>query len=447
MKSPLTWLCLLLAASSFAFACGDSQAGGDTQTNWLKGCSQSDECGTLECVCGHCVKSCTVTADCNGTPVTTSCQPEVSSGAQALCASSAPVSVCLGSCTGRTDCAEGEDCVGGACVPGSETMPDSSAQAVLDFCQRWMERQCKYVEDCGCGSAAGQKCREQLASACDASGFVGSLAGSVSSGDLVFDPAAADDFLARYDAPDPLCAREMFRDLELDSLEVHSYAGAFLGTHELGSACTLPVGYKGGVSDCREGLCAGSDSGAGKCIELAALGEGCSASGDENLVSSTTRLCFDLRPADSDGEYESAFDSLSCVSGVCARNLDSGAPCDDDEACQSGRCASVGVQMGECTPKLPDGEVCSSGGDCQSGACDYGATPSLCGPPLADGSDCSYDDAACASGSCNQTNQSGGTCGAPPMGAIGEPCAGDYECITKTCRLEKCWADICGDYL
>jgi hypothetical protein len=452
MKTLPISLTLLLAALASTAGCETPQEGGDTQTNWLKDCTADDECGGLQCLCGRCTTSCSAAEDCSATPVASVCQPEDSQGAQAFCGDSAPLSVCLSSCSTKADCAGQQQCVGGACMPSPA---DSTGAAVLDFCSRWMARWCAHVEACGCGAEAAQQCELTLASTCEPDGFIGSLASAVDAGDLVFDPQAADAFLARYDEPDPLCVEDTFRDLQLDSLEVYSLAGTFLGTHELGSACTLPVGYKGGVSDCREGLCAPDDAGGGKCIALARLGEPCDASGDDDLTSTTARLCFDLRPSDGDGEYESAFDSLSCVPSaqgattlICSRGLENGQPCNDDEACQSQRCMSTDIEIGECAPKLADGEMCSAGGDCLSGACDGATEPAQCSTPLADGMACSYDDSACDSGSCNDTDDGGGgTCGPPATAAIGEACGANYECVTETCRRGLCFADICGDYL
>jgi hypothetical protein len=55
----LGWLfgVLLSSVLAFASACKETRDGGDTQTNWLKVCASSDECGAFECICGRCTPS------------------------------------------------------------------------------------------------------------------------------------------------------------------------------------------------------------------------------------------------------------------------------------------------------------------------------------------------------------------------------------------------------
>jgi hypothetical protein len=77
---------------------------------------------------------------------------------------------------------------------------------------------------------------------------------------------------------------------------------------------------------------------------------------------------------------------------------------------------------GICTAKLADGEECSGHWDCASGACQH-TDPRICGAPLADGEPCDYSDDACASGSCNDPEGNGGTCGPPPGREIGQTCS------------------------
>ncbi len=473
MNKVLLALSTLALATALALGCGNSVDGGDTQTNWLKRCTSGVECGGLECVCGRCAKSCAATSDCSGTPVTSSCQLESSVGAQALCEERAPASVCLAACDSGASCAAGQHCAGGACVPDATStadgglpdgnVPDGGAGDgdATGFCARWLDEFAAFVESCGCGAPAAQAYREQNSSLCEPGGFFASLAGAVAAGDLRYDSAAAEALFARLHEADAECVEEPFRALRLDSLEVYSLGGVFTGTHALGSVCTLPVSYKGGVSDCAEGLCAADAAGGGMCIALASEGDPCDASGDDHLDSTTPRLCFEERAADADGEYESAFDSLSCAAPaaggvkVCARDLADGQDCDSDITCASGRCASVGVQQGVCSPKAAAGEACSSSGDCSSGACRYDALPNVCGALLGDGLSCVYDDAACQSGSCNDPDGSGGFCGPPPSRAIGESCSASTDCISSghgdsrdgVCHEGVCVADVCADYL
>jgi hypothetical protein len=437
---------LFVVFLGLASACGSSRDGGDTQTNWLERCASDAECGGFACICGRCAKSCESDADCGAAPEPASCRAASSEATLALCAGSATTSgVCLTRCNVPGDCPSGQSCIDDACVAPAATAAEAD---VLNFCQHWVEALCDYTERCGCGSDAGAKCRTQYAAACEAGGFFGGLGSAVAAGTVIYDPVAADALLARFRAPEPSCVEEPFVDLRLSSDELYSWAGTFSGTLGLGSACSHPVSYKGGVSDCRSDLaCAPKSGGGATCVALVGLGEDCDVSGDENLQGSSARICFDHRAPDSDGEYESAFDSLSCVPAsagssrhICSRELGVGNSCDGGDACESGRCVSSGGGAKACAAPLADGATCVASSDCESGSC-YG---SVCGAPKADGDPCLVD-ADCQSGSCRRGDQSVGICGGGS--AVGEPCSTDADCATETCRAGSCWADICGDYL
>jgi len=428
------WLFGVLLALGFGFAggCKENHETGDTQTNWLKACASSDECGAFECICGRCSQACEAADDCRSTPVATACQASASDAARTFCGDEAPPT--------------------GICIAPGSTMVPSSAPDVGEFCQHFVESYCVYVESCGCGTAAADECRATMASTCQPGGAFDGVQQTVAAGSLQYDAAAGDALLGRLEEPGAPCVKETFLNLRLTSDELYSWAGTFIGTKALGEACSLPVGYKGGFNDCAEGVCAAAEAGGGgTCIALVGLGEACDASGDHNLKASTARLCYEARPADSDGEYESAFDSLSCVpaganGNVCARQLAIGQPCNNGEACSSGRCQSTGVQMGECAALLADGQPCTSGADCISGSCPNDATAgSLCAPPRADGEPCSVG-SQCTSGGCYDTG-AGSVCAVPLARAVGETCAADADCVTDVCRMGACLADVCGSYL
>jgi len=328
------------------------------------------------------------------------------------------------------------------------------------FCERWLVEFSSYVTRCGCGAGAAARYLDASADLCAADGYFGGIAAAVATGDLVYDEQAADSLFARLHEPDPLCVEEPFRALRLDSVEIYSFAGVFVGTHELGEPCTSPVGYKGGISDCGEGVCAPSDTGGGVCIELVGLGEECDASGDQNLDAAFPRLCHDRRQPDGDDEYETAFDSLQCspttpggTVRVCARELADGESCGSDDVCTSGYCRATGVQYeGICTPRLGDGEPCAEHGECVSGACLL-VEPRVCGARFADGEPCDYADGACASGACDDT-VSAGVCVAARSRAVGETCSASSECISPghgdslagLCQDGHCTTDICSEY-
>jgi hypothetical protein len=439
----ITWIAAL-SASWLLVACGESAQAGDTQTNWLNICQTSAECGDLECICGRCTKTCEA-SDCSDVAAEAECFPATNQGVQSLCEGSEASAMCLGGCETQAQCGSTEQCLDGACVP-SVAPPVGTSDDPAGFCQLWIDSFAAYMDGCGCGADASTRYREQNASLCAVDGYFGGLAAAVERGELRYDAAASAALFERLNAPDPACVEEPYRNLRLDSLEVYSLAGAFTGSRALGEPCTSPVSYKGGINDCSEGLCASDGASAGVCIALVGVGQECDASGDDNLLATSPRLCHDTRPPDSDGEYERSFDGLTCLEGVCAQGLDDGQPCALDEICSSGRCYGVAPDPSTCQPKAAADEACGHSSDCLSGGCRYDLTPSVCGEPLADGVPCAYDDASCASGHCSgDTN--GGVCVPPASAAIGSECTVDAECVSGACRSGLCFADICGDYM
>lgn len=432
---------LALLTTCVLVACQESSRSGDTQTNWLKTCNVSEECGALECICGRCTKSCEA-SDCSDVAAEAVCVAAPHQGLQDLCGDSEPTAMCLDGCDTEGQCGSGQQCLEGACVP-STAPPAGTTDDPSGFCQLWVDSFATFMESCGCGSEAADRYR--VAAACTSDNYFTSAAALVARGDLRYDAEAAGALFERLQAPEPLCVEEPFRNLRLDSLEVYSLAGTFTGTHALGEACVSPVGFKGGINDCGEGVCASDGASAGVCIALVEVGQTCDASGDENLVASSTRLCHDQRAVDSDGEYASAFDGVSCVEGVCGQDLADGSPCSRHEICSSGRCSSAS-EPATCQPKVAAGEACNSSRDCLTGACRHDLTTPVCGEPLAEGLPCSYDGESCASGYCSdETN--GGVCIPAPSAAIGAPCTLDSECLSGVCRGGLCFADICADYL
>jgi hypothetical protein len=352
--------------------------------------------------------------------------------------------------------ASGGGSAGSAGRAGTEATPPT----VDEFCERWIEEFSAYMGRCGCDSAAVMRYPEQVATACAPTGFLGSLPAAVAAGHFSYDGHAALALFERLRGPDPECLEEPFRALRLDSLELYSLAGVFLGTRALGEPCAHPVGYKGGVSDCREGACAWDGAEAGACIALVGLGEECDASGDENFRSTVPRLCHSRRPPDGDGEYESAFDAVICDAAAgdpaarrCVNARTDGSACHSSEVCRSGLCLrSDESNRGVCAAKISDGEPCQTHLECASGAC-QNTEPRVCGAPLADGEACDYADSACESGFCTSEG-AGVVCVPPATLARGESCTLSSECLSNghgnsrdsTCRAGSCIADICAAF-
>jgi hypothetical protein len=339
--------------------------------------------------------------------------------------------------------------------------PGIVAPTVDDFCEAWLDAYAGFVGHCGCDPSWVERYRESNQALCEAGGFLEELPAAVAAGDLTYDAEAAARLFARLRDASAPCVAEPFLSLQLDSEEVYSLGGVFLGTHELGEVCRHPVGFKGGISDCREGFCAWDGDEAGVCIEFVGPGEECDASGDENFDSVVPRLCHDVRKADVDGEYASAFDTIVCMpiapdstTKVCRLGLDEGDACTQDDQCTTGYCADVGLpDGGVCAPKLLDGEACADHSDCASGAC-LVAEPRVCGAPFEDGEECDYSDSACASGYCSSVALTPAVCRPAPSQAPGGPCASADDCISdghgdsrdRVCVDGTCVTDFCAEY-
>jgi hypothetical protein len=111
-------LCGLLLALS---ACKDEPPAGPsvgTNSNWLRACSTSTECGDLPaCECGACTARCTDDGECDGIE-DARCALGEDPAAWAECESRSP-QLAAGLCLPRCDpgsCGDGQACVSGACV-------------------------------------------------------------------------------------------------------------------------------------------------------------------------------------------------------------------------------------------------------------------------------------------------------------------------------------------
>ena len=90
----------------------------DSQTHWLRSCESSNSCGAgMDCICGRCVVTCQEHA-CSVPDRETQCVQPQTDALQSLCgAQVSEVAVCLESCAADTSCADGQQCIDGACVP------------------------------------------------------------------------------------------------------------------------------------------------------------------------------------------------------------------------------------------------------------------------------------------------------------------------------------------
>jgi hypothetical protein len=381
---------------------GHSAEGGDS----------SSSCDDLECVDGQ-----IELASCPGKPFV-ECDRD-SSGVECVESGQCPVL----SEGGQGGASGGEGGGGGAQGGSSGAVAGPAPER---FCQAWIDAFAALVARCDCGDATVARYRELAASLCEPTGFLGSLAAGVATGDLRYDAEAAGRLLTRLERDGAPCVKETFLALGLDS-----------------------------------GVCASDGAGAGACIEFVGENAECDASGDENLLATVRRLCHDRRPPDVDGEYASAFSVLSCValtSGstvrTCVRGLPDGQSCTDADQCLSGLCSYPAdeASSGTCEPRRANGEPCAAHLECASGACASGE-PRRCGSLLVDGEPCDFSDAACASGFCNWlVDGVSPFCAPAPSRRPGESCASGAECVAERseslelCDGGRCIRDVCATY-
>lgn len=120
----------VLIAAGFALGitcagCSSSNhANAQGQTHWLAACSENDDCGGLECLCGACVAPCEARGACEVEGVQTECFASGSGSVRAMCGADDAVALCLEPCEGA--CGDGQSCVAGACV--NEELAEMNAE-------------------------------------------------------------------------------------------------------------------------------------------------------------------------------------------------------------------------------------------------------------------------------------------------------------------------------
>lgn len=363
----------------------------------------------------------------------------------------------------------GVECVeSGPCPVRTPVSTDISTPE--GFCGAWIEAFAAFIQRCGCGEIALRNWRSTNRALCEPTGFFGRAAASARSGALTYDADAAVRLLARLEQSDAPCDPYTNRALGLDSKEIYSLAGVFVGTRALGERCGYTAPQQDGVSDCREGYCGGDPlRGEASCIAFVGEGEECDGSGLARFRQGTFRLCHAVRLADPDGNYRSAFDTLRCASrapndttSICVTALPDGAECSASLQCASTHCAGLTSELtsGTCAPKFHVGEPCTTHAECTSGACAMNE-PRVCVEPFADGGPCADSDTACSSGYCAASAE-GLHCAARPTQSPGDPCAEASDCISpfplgwvgqygelraaRNCQSGACVEPICGAF-
>ncbi len=111
----VVWGALSLGALLLASSCQTDSPQTGSQTNWLRACDSSSECGDFSCLCGTCTVSCDASSACEG-PTPSSCIDVAEPGAIAACDGALPSeSMCLPRCEDGP-CPEGTTCVAGVCT-------------------------------------------------------------------------------------------------------------------------------------------------------------------------------------------------------------------------------------------------------------------------------------------------------------------------------------------
>jgi len=261
------------------------------------------------------------------------------------------------------------------------------------FCQGFASAVCMNLEPCGCGEET-RACIEMIEIDCAGNhGILGPQARrALGAGKLAYDGYAAHRFLRDIADGAQACLGPL-EALEWSRGELLSLGGVFSGTAPAGAACDLPYAPFH-ANDCAEGLCMLDESGNGRCVRTADLGEACDPK--------TLCVDFDAPVARRDFYVGTLF--AFCAPDragrpVCQAPARAGNRCSADTHCLSGRCDGK-----RCLPMAREGEACEVDFDCAAGRCDQGACVN---EQLPEGASCAVHE-QCASESCYQ-----GKCSTP----------------------------------
>jgi hypothetical protein len=431
IKRGIGWL--VLCGFSVVVACTSepSKPGGDTQTNWLKACTQDSECGELSCECGVCSRPCSSSVDCAGAPVGVSCFAATSGETRAVC---------------------GENATGGMCLQPLFGAP--AATTALEFADAFYAALCEHVSNCDCGTTAVENCSALSIDDAGTEGLITYALRLVEEGTVVYEPSTAEALLERLRDPSLPCGG-IGAVLGVDSFGIASFGGVFLGTVEAGGPCEFTHRKdEWGVTPCKGDLrCLKGRDGTNTCVPIAGLGEPCPV-----VPNDVDSSCMLRQMPDAKGRFGSAYKSLSCIpdapdaaTGTCQQNAPSGSPCLFDEQCASGRCAqdaSSTTASDVCHSLAADGSDCLSDVNCESFFC----RNRVCVPRAGVGGACSASN-HCESDNCDTTNGVlSATCIEPVTpAAVGAACSDDDGCTSDYCVTTTdggtCAEPTCGPFL
>ena len=125
------WLVLACAVfAAQAAGCHDSRRTQDSNTNWLRGCESTAECGAGElCACGVCTVACVEDAMCEapGQPEAFCVEVE-----EDRCEGASRGAVCLERCERDLECRDGLSCIERACRLQTNAPPDAGGSETMD---------------------------------------------------------------------------------------------------------------------------------------------------------------------------------------------------------------------------------------------------------------------------------------------------------------------------
>ncbi|HEY3494023.1 MAG TPA: hypothetical protein VGK73_05025 [Polyangiaceae bacterium] len=344
-------------------------------------------------------------------------------------------------------------CAGDDAEDGNVPPPASQAGSAYAFCTEFYRQTCEHLWKCECNELVLESCEYEQAH-CEEHPFFVALEEGLAEGWLRYDDAAADRLLARMKDPDFPCVPQWVA-LGFDSYAGHTLDGSFLGTLPAGSECgDADAKSLTGVTFCAEGhLCLPAADGVSRCVAAAAEGERCPIVPNEPGSS-----CYERRPADPDGHYDSAHVDLVCVpdspgseSGTCQRHAPDGNSCSNQAQCASEFCLFEEPKApGVCSPRLANGEACVEYPQCESGRCDVTADPPTCADAAADGRECLFDE-DCESGQCRaeDPNEVFGVCASdvvPGPVPPGSSCGLEDTCDGGLCLDGVCQEPICTEH-
>jgi hypothetical protein len=125
---------LLLGLSGFFSGCQGEGPQENSNTNWLRECDSTDDCGSLVCLCGTCTQSCDTEDDC-AEDGRSSCIAATEAGASIVCDGAPPTAgICLPRCEDQA-CPDGTSCIAGVC----RGTPESAIAVSVDSATRYQE--------------------------------------------------------------------------------------------------------------------------------------------------------------------------------------------------------------------------------------------------------------------------------------------------------------------